>query len=41
MRAEADRQISDHIEEFYNTRRFHSAIGYESPANFEKLDHAA
>ena len=34
-------EIVDFIENFYNTRRIHSAIGYESPANFEKLNHAA
>ena len=33
--------IKDFIENFYNTRRLHSAIGYHSPANFEKLNHAA
>ena len=38
---EARRKIRDYIEDFYNTRRIHSAIGYESPANFETLNHAA
>ena len=38
---EARQKIRSYIEEFYNTRRIHSAIGYESPANFEKLNHAA
>ena len=33
--------IPDYIENFYNTRRLHSAIGYNSPTNFEKLNHAA
>ncbi len=34
-------EIRRFIEDFYNTRRIHSAIGYTSPANFEKLNHAA
>ena len=39
--AEAGREIFRFIEGFYNTRRLHSALGYHSPANFEKLNHAA
>ena len=35
------REIRNYIENFYNTRRIHSAIGYNSPADFEKLNHAA
>ena len=40
-RGDAHWQIRKYIEDFYNTRRIHSGIGYESPANFEKLNHAA
>ena len=40
-RLEARREIFSFIEGFYNTRRLHSALGYLSPANFEKLNHAA
>ena len=40
-RSDAHWQIRKYIEDFYNTRRIHSGIGYESPANFEKLNHAA
>ena len=39
--AEARREVFSFIEGFYNTRRLHSALGYQSPANFEKLNHAA
>ena len=36
----ASHEIADFIDNFYNTRRLHSAIGYTSPADFEKLNHA-
>ena len=39
--AEARREVFSFIEGFYNTRRLHSALGYKSPAIFEKLNHAA
>ena len=39
--AEARREVFSFIEGFYNTRRLHSSLGYRSPANFEKLHHAA
>ena len=39
--AEARREVFSFIEGFHDTRRLHSALGYRSPANFEKLNHAA
>jgi transposase InsO family protein len=36
-REEARRSIFDYIEIFYNRKRIHSAIGYLSPVEFEKL----
>ena len=39
--AEARRELFAFIEGFYNTRRLHSSLGYLSPANFERLNHAA
>ncbi len=37
---EARREVFGFIEGFYNTRRLHSALGYESPADYES-NHAA
>jgi len=34
-RAEARRAIFDYIESFYNRRRLHSSLGYQSPLDFE------
>ena len=39
--AEARREVFRFIEGFYNTRRLHSALGYESPANYENNNRAA
>jgi putative transposase len=40
-RAEARRAVFDFIEGWYNLHRRHSALGYLSPAEFEKLQEAA
>jgi putative transposase len=38
--SEARLAIFDFIEGFYNTRRRHSAIDYDSPANYERRFHS-
>lgn len=35
--AQARLQVFDYLETFYNPKRFHSALGYQSPVEFEKL----
>ena len=40
-REEARSDIFDYIEVFYNRQRLHSALGYRSPADFEKMAKAA
>lgn len=35
-RAEACRSIFDYIESYYNTERIHSALGYQTPAEWEQ-----
>ena len=35
-RAEARQKLFEYIEGFYNRRRFHSALGYRSPVEFEQ-----
>ena len=39
--AGARREVLRFIEGFHDTRRLHSALGHGSPANYEKLNHAA
>jgi transposase InsO family protein len=34
-KAQIKRELFEYIEAFYNTRRFHSALGYQSPLEFE------
>ena len=40
-RDEARASVFDYIERFYNRVRRHSALGYQSPEQFEQLDHQA
>ena len=39
--ADARREVFGFIEGFYNTRRLHSSLGYESPMEFERNNRAA
>jgi transposase InsO family protein len=36
-RDHARRAIFDYIDDWYNPHRRHSALGYHSPANYEKI----
>jgi len=38
-RDDARRAIFDYIEGWYNPRRRHSALGYKSPIEYEKINH--
>ena len=38
-RAEASSDLFYYIEAWYNRRRLHSALGYESPETYEQLYH--
>jgi len=40
-REEAKMDVIDYIEMFYNSRRYHSYLGYRSPADYEKLAEVA
>ena len=40
-REEAKMDVIDYIEMFYNSHRYHSYLGYRSPANYEKLAEVA
>ena len=35
---QAQKEIFKYIELYYNTKRMHSALGYVSPSEFEKLN---
>jgi putative transposase len=35
-RQDAQTEIFKYIEMYYNTKRRHSALGYQSPVNYEK-----